>query len=95
MKKGVDYMKRTVYLALSICCFLMAGLCLFSMKRSSDEALASRIAPEILRFHVLANSDQAADQQLKIAVSYTHLDVYKRQSLACATMKLSSSSAVR
>ena len=33
-----------------------------------DEALAADIAPKIMRFHVLANSDSAEDQALKLCV---------------------------
>jgi len=36
--------------------------------RARDEALAADIAPKILRFHVLANSDSAEDQVLKLRV---------------------------
>ena len=50
-------MKRHIFLALSLFCFLLSGLCLFSIKRGQDEILASRISPQVLRFHVLANSD--------------------------------------
>ena len=38
----------------------------------------------VLRLHILANSDSDEDQRLKLAVravSYTHLDVYKRQGM--------------
>lgn len=43
-------------------------------QRQSDEAMAARIAPEILRFHVLANSDSDEDQQLKLRVRTLLLD---------------------
>ena len=45
-------------------CFLLA----MSGIRARDEALAADIAPKILRFHVLANSDSAKDQALKLCV---------------------------
>ena len=54
------------------CLSLTLGLLIFLLARSGlrrkEEALASRIAPEILRFHVLANSDSSADQALKLEV---------------------------
>ncbi|WP_243009050.1 stage II sporulation protein R [Clostridium sp. AM58-1XD] len=78
-------MKRTVFLALSLCCFLISGLCLFSIKRADDEALASRIAPEILRLHVLANSDNHADQQLKIEVKSVLVDRISRDMTSCSS----------
>lgn len=48
-------------------------------QRQSDEAMAARIAPEILRFHVLANSDSDEDQQLKLRVRTLLLDsIYEK-----------------
>ena len=43
-------------------------------RTTGEEALASRIAPEILRFHVLAESDSARDQNLKLGVKGLVLD---------------------
>ncbi|MEY8339158.1 stage II sporulation protein R [Lachnospiraceae bacterium 62-35] len=61
-------MKQKLFLALSLCCFLISWLCLFSIKRAGDEALASRLSPSVLRLHVLANSNSRQDQQLKLEV---------------------------
>lgn len=61
-------MKYRKELVLSLSCFLLAFLFTLSWARKRDESLAARIAPEILRFHVLANSDNASDQQLKLEV---------------------------
>lgn len=61
-------MKQKRDLFLCITCFLIAFLLTLSDGRQSDEALAARIAPEILRFHVLANSDSSEDQNLKLKV---------------------------
>ncbi|MDO4268015.1 MAG: stage II sporulation protein R [Eubacteriales bacterium] len=54
---------------------LLFGL-LLSMSRlqESREALAGRLAPSILRFHILANSDSQADQQVKLEVRSLILD---------------------
>jgi len=46
----------------------MAFLLIMNGFRRKEEALAARIAPEILRFHVLANSDSKEDQALKLEV---------------------------
>ena len=59
-------MKRTCKLSLSFLCFLICFLLSMSGIRARDEALAADIAPKILRFHVLANSDSAKDQALKL-----------------------------
>ncbi|MFR5600835.1 MAG: stage II sporulation protein R [Lachnospiraceae bacterium] len=53
---------------LSLICFLMALLLFGVYVRNTNEATADRIAPQILRFHVLANSDRSEDQQLKLEV---------------------------
>ena len=61
-------MKQKRDLFLCITCLLLALLFSMAEGRSTDEALAARIAPEILRFHVLANSDSTDDQNLKLKV---------------------------
>ncbi|WP_349673585.1 stage II sporulation protein R [Lacrimispora sp.] len=61
-------MKQKRDLFLCITCLLIAFLLTLANDRSSDEALAARIAPEILRFHVLANSNSTEDQNLKLKV---------------------------
>lgn len=59
---------------LALACFLMALLIGMSHTRQNGEALASRLAPSILRFHILANSDSAGDQQVKLEVRSLILD---------------------
>lgn len=61
-------MKKKCYICLSMVLWIMAFLLVMNGIRRKDEALASRIAPAVLRFHVLANSDSAADQALKLEV---------------------------
>lgn len=61
-------MKQKRDLFLCITCLLIAFLLTLANDRSNDEALAARIAPEILRFHVLANSNSTQDQNLKLKV---------------------------
>ena len=61
-------MKRTCKLSLSFLCFLICFLLSMSGIRARDEALAADIAPKILRFHVIANSDSKEDQELKLKV---------------------------
>ncbi len=61
-------MKEKRNLFLCIICLLLALLLSLSKERREDEALAARIAPEILRFHVLANSNSTEDQALKLKV---------------------------
>ena len=61
-------MNRSNQFSLSILCFFICFLLAMSGIRARDEALAADIAPKILRFHVLANSDSAEDQALKLCV---------------------------
>ena len=64
--------RRDLFLCLT--CLLLAFLFTMAGQRQSDEAMAARIAPEILRFHVLANSYSDEDQQLKLRVRTLLLD---------------------
>lgn len=68
--------KNSFYCNLRLCLgfFLLALLLFFGNVRSRQEALASRIAPSILRFHILANSDNGADQDIKLEVRSLILD---------------------
>ena len=69
--------RRDLFLCLT--CLLLAFLFTMAGRRQSDEAMAARIAPEILRFHVLANSDSDEDQQLKLRVRTLLLDsIYEK-----------------
>lgn len=61
-------MKHQKELTLSITCLLLAFLCSMIWLRQKDENMAGRISPDILRFHVLANSNTWEDQELKIQV---------------------------
>lgn len=61
-------MKKKYYFCLSATLLLMAFLIAMSGLRRQNAELASHIAPKILRFHVLANSDSPEDQALKLEV---------------------------
>ncbi len=62
---------------LSLVCFLSAGLLMLAQIRLDQYRLAREIAPEILRFHVMANSNSQADQELKLQVkSYLLEQIY-------------------
>ncbi|MCI8536823.1 MAG: stage II sporulation protein R [Hungatella sp.] len=58
-------MKYQRTLLLSVSCFLLAFLCSILWGYQKDGNLNERIAPQLLRFHVLANSNSQKDQQLK------------------------------
>ena len=61
-------MERKFSFYMSLLCFLICFILVMSGVRARDEALAADIAPSILRFHVLANSDSSEDQALKLRV---------------------------
>ena len=61
-------MKHQKELTLSITCFLLAFLCTMIWLRQKEENMAKQISPDILRFHILANSNTKEDQELKIQV---------------------------
>lgn len=79
IKKLIDDKYRN-YLAAAIGCFLLGFLLLMSGLRQNQEDLASRIAPGILRFHILANSDSNQDQEIKLEIRSLILD-YVQSSL--------------
>ena len=56
---------------------LLAG----ARNRTRQEALAGRIAPAVLRFHVLADSNRKEDQEIKLEVRSLILD-YLREHLS-------------
>ncbi len=79
-------MKYRFSLCISALCFLTAFLIALTARQQGSEALATRIAPEILRFHILANSDSSADQQLKMEVKGLVLD-YVNENLGGSATK--------
>lgn len=52
-------------LCLSVLIFVLLSL---TFARQAEESLAGDLAPQVLRFHVLANSDSGEDQKLKMEV---------------------------
>lgn len=61
-------MKQKRLFILTAACGLMIFLLAMNGYRQRGENLAARIAPEIIRFHVKANSDSQTDQELKLEV---------------------------
>lgn len=68
LKNEVDKMKKMYFRCTAAILILIAFLLAMNGLRRRDEAIVSRLAPEVLRFHVLANSNSAEDQALKLAV---------------------------
>lgn len=72
----IDYKK---YALLSLSCLLLALILSMSQVRKGQEALADRLSPSLLRFHILANSDSGDDQQVKLEVRSLILDYMQEQ----------------
>ena len=72
-------MKYRISLCISALCFLTAFLVTLTWRTAGEEALASRIAPEILRFHILAESNSSRDQELKLGLKGLVLDYVHSQ----------------
>ncbi len=72
-KKGISCM------ILALGCFSLSLLVLMGQIRQRQEALADRISPSVLRFHILANSDSKKDQEIKLKVRSLILDYIQTQ----------------
>ncbi|MDO5408313.1 MAG: stage II sporulation protein R [Eubacteriales bacterium] len=87
---GALVLNRTasVHTRLALCLtFLLLGILLLSgQERSRQEALAAGLAPSVLRFHILADSNSDADQQVKLEIRSLILD-YMRQHLSSDASK--------
>lgn len=64
-------------LGICLSCFLSAFLLSMGWLQNEREALASRLAPSVLRLHILADSDQKADQEVKLEIRSLILDYLK------------------
>lgn len=71
-------MKYYKELVLSISCLLLAFLLTMIWIQQRDENMAAGISPEILRFHVLANSNSNEDQELKLEVKSLLIDTINK-----------------
>lgn len=61
-------MKHKIRISVSAVLFLTLFLTALTWRTRLQEDLASRISPQILRFHVLADSNRSRDQSLKLGV---------------------------
>ena len=73
MKLSRNSKKQLLLASASFFCLLIA-LCSIMYLKHSEESLSARIAPQVLRFHVLANSDSDEDQKLKLEVKQMLID---------------------
>lgn len=76
--------KGQLFLALSAACLSLSLACLTAWTRTKEEHLAEVLAPQVLRFHVLADSDSPADQELKLQVRDLLLNAIRRDVPDCS-----------
>lgn len=76
--------KGQLFLALSASCLALSLTCLISWTRAGEELLAETLAPQVLRFHVLADSDSPEDQALKLQVRDLLLHEIRRSVPHCS-----------
>lgn len=69
-----DHYGLRTELLLALGCFLAAIFLWFCQVRAEQYHLAERIAPQILRLHVVANSNSETDQELKLKVKSFFLE---------------------
>lgn len=67
------------YIFLSCSMLLLAVLCLSAAVRQKQELLAAHVAPSVLRFHILADSDRNEDQEVKLEVRSLIMDYLSRK----------------
>ncbi|MEG1779852.1 MAG: stage II sporulation protein R [Clostridium sp.] len=70
--------KQSIFLAAAAFAFLLSTLLSMVYLRMAEETLSSHIAPQVLRFHVLANSDSHGDQMLKLDVKQMLIDTIQK-----------------
>lgn len=79
IQRGKLYRFLLIVSALLSLFFLTTVLSILAQSRIAQESLSESVAPQVLRFHVLANSDSAEDQDLKLEVRQLLLDtIYER-----------------
>lgn len=85
--------RRLLFLSASAFLFFMTAMFSMVYLRQAEEALSARIAPEVLRFHVLANSDSSADQELKLEVKQMLIDTIYQDLKKLSTVESSGTEA--
>ncbi len=70
-------------IAISILIGLIAAVISAFCTKTYSDTIQNGIANEVIRFHVLANSDSKEDQELKIKVRDSILNEYKEELSAC------------
>ena len=76
--------KEHLFLTLSASCLALSLICFTAWTREKEERVAEALAPQVLRFHVLADSDAPEDQALKLQVRDLLLHEIRRGVPSCS-----------
>lgn len=76
---SLSVFKRNKEIFLAVFCFLAAGFLWIMQMQTEQRILADRIAPKILRFHVVGNSNSSADQEVKLKVKSFLLETINQE----------------
>lgn len=76
--------KEHLFLTLSASCLALSLICFTAWTREKEERVAEALAPQVLRFHVLADSDAPEDQALKLQVRDLLLEEIRRGVPSCS-----------
>ena len=77
-------LKEQLFLTLSASCLALSLICFTAWTREKEERAAEALAPQVLRFHVLADSDFPEDQALKLQVRDLLLEEIRRGVPSCS-----------
>ena len=77
-------LKEQLFLTLSASCLALSLICFTAWTREKEERAAEALAPQVLRFHVLADSDSPEDQALKLQVRDLLLEEIRRGVPSCS-----------
>lgn len=63
-----EFADRVIFFLAILIATLVTGICAYRMQVTAETRTQEHLASEVLRFHILANSDSDADQNLKMQV---------------------------
>ena len=79
LSKGTSRKAAPTYKRRPLLTLLVSVPLFLNQARKAEESLSSGLAPQILRFHVLANSNSKEDQDLKLEVKQLLIDTMYRR----------------
>lgn len=71
--------EKMIFFLAAVTASIVAGIILWNVKAGEQIELQQHLADEVLRFHVIANSDSDRDQELKLQVRDAVLDYFEQE----------------